>query len=609
MEKILSYDAEFEHTSEPRVRYVDRRDTRLLKLASDDSREYLRTVTPVPGHVIVLVLAMGATDYYGGNRNGDGFHEKPVYLDGRLLMSEAQSLPQHYKSFERGHNFLHHINRDPAKAVGSVRKAFWNEKMHRVELLVQTSEAKAPDIVRRIRDGESPGVSMGCKIDYDVCNICGHRAPTTRDYCDHVNNRDPRYGLGKILSDGRYCMVWNPSPRFFDISWVFKPADRIGYMLEKVAHTAPYQLRSSGECALRMKLADEAADRWRKLAELSKVLRGEAVAAKELEPVVRSARACSVDLPVFDEATLDALSRHPLMAVLDTLYLTGVHPRFEDIYRLVCRMAGHPPSRAHCQQARDAQDVLLGAVAERPGLVEDFRTALGGTADGPEIHIEIEKIARAWREKKALVAERMFRRAVPESPIGPELAELVGLDPGQVYLDGVQQTLHTQDPVTGELLETTLDVAEQTAVANAKRRAGQLAGLVGATALAYKGIDMAGDLTGNRAAGMLRFPVAAGGLGLTGLAAISGVPTVATAQGIDVPVNTPFATKVAGALEGTLLAAALLAADHQFGYPRPGKLASVAPPAGAAYTDTFFAVPCSDVLTWLADASDAWELR
>ena len=150
----------------------------LTKHASVGS-DYFKSIQPVPGHSIVYVLALGAWETYGENRNGDGFPEF-AYKDPAI--TEKDSLVQHYKTFEQGHNFRHHMNRSPKKAVGKVLKAFWNPSMHRVELLVDLEDAKAPDLAERIAAGEFPPVSMGTRVKYDVCVLPDTLVRTTTGY-------------------------------------------------------------------------------------------------------------------------------------------------------------------------------------------------------------------------------------------------------------------------------------------------------------------------------------------------------------------------------------------------------------------------------------------
>jgi len=66
--------------------------------------------------------------------------------------------------------------------------------------------------------------------DFDVCSHCGHKAPTASDHCEHIKKM-----LGQVLEDGTKIYMKNPKPKYFDLSLVFKPADRIAYTLRKVA--------------------------------------------------------------------------------------------------------------------------------------------------------------------------------------------------------------------------------------------------------------------------------------------------------------------------------------------------------------------------------------
>ena len=107
--------------------------------------------------------------------------------------------------------------------------------MHRVELVVYLDRAKckkwaAYDIIERIERGEFPDVSMGCKVPFDVCTICGHKSKTRKDYCSHASSM-----MNKILPDGRKVAVRNDFPRFFDISFVFIGADKSAKVLAKLA--------------------------------------------------------------------------------------------------------------------------------------------------------------------------------------------------------------------------------------------------------------------------------------------------------------------------------------------------------------------------------------
>lgn len=141
-----------------------------------------------------------------------------------------------YKTFLNAHAFAHHVNKDPEKAYGDVLVSVLNHKMKRVELIVAIDEEKCvrnggQRTLEKIKAGEYPSTSMGCRVPFDVCSICGHKAKYRSEYCDHMRN-----DAGKIMADGRKVFVYNPYPRFFDISFVFIGADRTSFVLEKVAN-------------------------------------------------------------------------------------------------------------------------------------------------------------------------------------------------------------------------------------------------------------------------------------------------------------------------------------------------------------------------------------
>lgn len=253
MDKLLEYDAFMPKTGEPTAQLVawngPRGGLSIEKLAFDQSAsptyDFLKSVQPEAGISYVLVNALGSYEFYDDNRNGDAFPARPYMVGRRALcghpectgtldgwISEPETLLHHYKTFEQhGGIYKHHVNKDPTKSLGRINHAFWNPRMKRVELLLRVVNELDPQLAQRIGDGDFPAVSMGCHVRWDVCSICGHRAPTRAQYCEHARDM-----LRTILADGRRVCVHNPSPRFFDISFVFKPADETGWTLQKVAY-------------------------------------------------------------------------------------------------------------------------------------------------------------------------------------------------------------------------------------------------------------------------------------------------------------------------------------------------------------------------------------
>lgn len=213
------------------------------KLASSSSiyvppavEEFLKTAQPIPGHRLLLLHGMGSSEYWGKNANGDAFSE---YYDGKKnLIEDDPSTDFGYHTFAKSaHVFRDHKNHDPRLTIGGrVKLAAWNDRLHRVELVVPISEKLAPDVVRAIDRDDKIACSMGCKVAYDVCSICGNKAKHRGEYCKHA-----AYQMGEILDDGRQVYVDNPQPKFFDISILGeggqgRPADRSSYSLMKVAH-------------------------------------------------------------------------------------------------------------------------------------------------------------------------------------------------------------------------------------------------------------------------------------------------------------------------------------------------------------------------------------
>lgn len=168
------------------------------------------------GQTYLMVVALGAGEYWGDNRNGDYFLEK--------------DLKANYKEFLNGHIFRQHNNKNPKDKIGDVLAAGYNDKMHRVELIISIHKNLDPEIYARVQAGDLLEVSMGTRVAYDVCSICGHKSKTRDEYCNHL-----KYQMGEILEDGRKVFAINPDPKFFDCSVVRVAADPTARGLMKVA--------------------------------------------------------------------------------------------------------------------------------------------------------------------------------------------------------------------------------------------------------------------------------------------------------------------------------------------------------------------------------------
>ena len=185
-----------------------------IKLAKDE----------VPVHTI----ALGATEFYGPNRNGDGF-------------KEATCRSCHPTFVKYAHWFRNHKNKDPKKSYGYIKLSAYNEGMHRVELLAMLNASKeaaernhglvADKELEKLAKDEDISTSMACRVPYDVCSGCQNKAKTRDDYCTEATCKRGgcKHNLSKVAADGHILHVDNPDPAWFDESSVFRGADRIAF--------------------------------------------------------------------------------------------------------------------------------------------------------------------------------------------------------------------------------------------------------------------------------------------------------------------------------------------------------------------------------------------
>lgn len=213
--------------------------------------QLVEAIQPQPDRLYLLNSSLGAEEVVGVNLRGDsfpiaalrhtpkGWDDIPVWdIDARRQAANSKEkvagwgdLAWGLPTFYNAHRFRHHQNKDPNRAYGYVLGSFWDEKMKRVILITELIKSLceklgALDLYNRIEGGEFPDSSMGTRVPFDRCLICGNMARTPAQYCKHVSGRDPKYGMKKILPDGRICGVANDYPRFFDDSFVFIGADR-----------------------------------------------------------------------------------------------------------------------------------------------------------------------------------------------------------------------------------------------------------------------------------------------------------------------------------------------------------------------------------------------
>ncbi len=147
--------------------------------------DFMNNLRPRDDGRYLLLHAIGAYEYWGNNKNGDAFPEWSLKGDPMppdvLKYVRERGLPvpaeYGYRTFETyGYVYRHHANTDRVLSIGErVCCAAYNEKMHRVELIIFVSKYKASDLIEKIDKGIPIAWSMGSRLPFDVCFSAGAR--------------------------------------------------------------------------------------------------------------------------------------------------------------------------------------------------------------------------------------------------------------------------------------------------------------------------------------------------------------------------------------------------------------------------------------------------
>jgi hypothetical protein len=275
---------------------------------SDDLRAFIDNLKPDPAFLYLLVIALGASEFWGPNKNGDAFPEK--------------ELIRYYPTFYEAKVFKYHINKDVNHSFGNVVFAGWNPRMKRVELILALDKKKLPEETKKAEEGKPISVSMGTKVVAEFCSICGHKSRHLPERCDHL-----KYHINKVLGDGRKVYAINHKPNFFDISIVLRPAEEIAFGLKKVASQAPEDVNDiSPEFPREVTVETECSD-WGAYA-------GYEVLAKTIVPFMEI-----MERPI-PTSIMDKISGQPLEKVCCTATALGIIFKPEEWQRLILTQAG-----------------------------------------------------------------------------------------------------------------------------------------------------------------------------------------------------------------------------------------------------------------------------
>lgn len=339
---------------------------RHIKLATEMHPEiarYIYNANKIPGKTQLLIDALGAGEWWGSNKNGDFFPEDQLSHRGKDYGFETF---KHY-----AYPFKHHVNKDPEKAYGDrVILSAYQPGMHRVQLIVAVHDPKCQDILQRVDNGDFPDVSMGCRVPYDQCSICGNRAKNRSQYCN-----DLKWRMNKILPDGRKVMAINHRPKFFDISFVLIGAEKASKVLMKVASqnrgvVSSAELGEKHYGPMFWKGADFKNAAVQKKGTITKEV---PMKVDSIKPVVESAPEIKSREPDLPPAVMKLLEGLPLSEIFSTLAFLGIDPKPDEFQKIVLIKSG---------QSKLAHSL------ERSGAV--FRENQSATVDNPEQYFSIE---------------------------------------------------------------------------------------------------------------------------------------------------------------------------------------------------------------------------
>ena len=182
------------------------------------------------GQTDALVIALGAYEGTGANRNGDIFKEAECLKNYETFIRSGKKTKE--GSYDGRALNRHHKNKPEDPKYGNIKAAAYNKKMKRIELLIGMDNDKCAEEIQKLAEGKQINVSMAAKVAYDKCTWCGYEAKDDRHRCKHVPKE-----LGEINKRGEMCSMDNINPKWFELSIVGRPADRIGMSLKLASDT------------------------------------------------------------------------------------------------------------------------------------------------------------------------------------------------------------------------------------------------------------------------------------------------------------------------------------------------------------------------------------
>lgn len=433
-DKLIVYDSRPDSTGIPLIFPAS---GSLVKTASEvhpDLLAYLGQLgDPDEDTARAVITALSAYDTFGPNNNGDAFFREDLlkkwdYSDDAGQEPGSLVLPM-FETFEHfARPYKHHLNRPDSPAYGEVLRAIFNPKMDRVELVVAFSREKAPDIVRKIENYEPLSTSMGFRAKYDVCEVCGNKAKSRAEYCEHA-----KFMMLRVMPDGKVVCVRNPEGKFFDISVVGTPADltsravavtrlpiRDGHETMEMRKAASQKVSAETDVYLSADLAEangygtgdlivKQADKRAedKDADIQKrvTFTSDVELSPEDEEIVREgAEALRAREPMLSRGTMDHLAdTYPLEVVASTLSLCGISLKPEEAQYIGLRSLGMPKTAS---RLLSAGVVVVDVPAEKGLQISDehFDVKLAESLSADAHLLSSRSLYRGWLPERQKIA-------------------------------------------------------------------------------------------------------------------------------------------------------------------------------------------------------------
>lgn len=175
---------------------------------------------PRPGYVYPRVRAISARI----NKNFDGF--------------PSVELQKAAHTFKGRPVFVNHNNQDPERARGVVLASQYHGLVDdpHITILPEVDALTFPNLAGDIIKGNMDSVSMGCDVDNSTCSYCGNVATTAEQFCDHILNNKGQELTKLVNGQPKRILVFEicRGLNFFEISFVFDPADETAVMQEVI---------------------------------------------------------------------------------------------------------------------------------------------------------------------------------------------------------------------------------------------------------------------------------------------------------------------------------------------------------------------------------------